>query len=96
MLALVLHGMQGTPYIYQGEELGMTNVKFQDLSEYQDIETTNMYYERLEAGYEESDVMRSLYAKSRDNARTPMKWDDGENAGFTKGAPWIKLNPNYP
>ena len=95
MLAAVLHGMQGTPYIYQGEELGMTNVKFADISDYRDVETTNMYYERIEAGYEQEDVMRSLYAKSRDNARTPMQWDAGENAGFTTGTPWIAVNPNY-
>ena len=73
MLAAVLHGMQGTPYIYQGEELGMTNVKFSDISKYRDVETTNIYYERIEAGYAKADVMRSIYAKSRDNARTPMQ-----------------------
>ena len=95
MLALVLHGMQGTPYVYQGEELGMTNVKFQDISCYEDIETVNMYHERLEAGYGKDDIMRSIYAKSRDNARTPMQWSSEENAGFTTGKPWIRMNPNY-
>ena len=95
MLAAVLHGMQGTPYIYQGEELGMTNVKFSDISKYRDVETTNMYYERIEAGYAKADVMRSIYAKSRDNARTPMQWSKEPNAGFTKGTPWIAVNPNY-
>lgn len=95
MLAAVLHGMQGTPYIYQGEELGMTNVVFPDISDYRDVETSNMYYERLEAGYEREDVMRSIYAKSRDNARTPMQWSGGKNAGFTTGTPWISVNPNY-
>lgn len=95
MLAAVLHGMQGTPYVYQGEELGMTNVKFQDISDYKDIETINLYNERLEHGYEESDIMRSIYAKSRDNARTPMQWSAEAHAGFTTGEPWIAVNPNY-
>ena len=95
MLATILHGMQGTPYVYQGEELGMTNVKFPDISSYEDIETLNMYRERLEAGYDKEDIMRSIYAKSRDNARTPMQWSGDENAGFTTGTPWIALNPNY-
>ena len=95
MLAAVLHGMQGTPYIYQGEELGMTNVRFPDISDYRDVETTNMYYARTAGGYTEDEVMRSIYAKSRDNARTPMQWDTEVNAGFTKGIPWIAVNPNY-
>lgn len=95
MLAAVLHGMQGTPYIYQGEELGMTNVKFSDVSEYRDIETLNMYQERLDAGYEKEEIMRSVYAKSRDNARTPMQWTAQKHAGFTAGTPWISVNPNY-
>ncbi len=94
MLAILLHGMQGTPYIYQGEELGMTNVQYA-IEEYRDIETLGMYRERLEQGFEKEAVMRSIHAKSRDNARTPMQWDDSENAGFTSGAPWIKINPNY-
>lgn len=95
MLAAVFHGMQGTPYVYQGEELGMTNVRFEDISEYQDIETLNMYRERIEKGYDKEDVMRSIYAKGRDNARTPMQWSDEANAGFTTGTPWIAVNPNY-
>ncbi len=95
MLSAVFHGMQGTPYIYQGEELGMTNVKFADISHYRDIETLNMYKERVEAGYDPEDVMKSIYAKSRDNARTPMQWSSRENAGFTAGTPWIEINPNY-
>ena len=95
MLATLLHGMQGTPYIYQGEELGMTNVQFEDISHYRDIETLNMYKERLEKGYEKEDIMASIYARSRDNARTPMQWDDTPNAGFTSGTPWIEVNPNY-
>ena len=94
MLAILLHGMQGTPYIYQGEELGMTNIRCQ-LEDYRDIETLNLYRERLEKGYEKAEIMDSIYAKSRDNARTPMQWNDGENAGFTDGEPWIRVNPNY-
>ena len=94
MFAILLHGMQGTPYIYQGEELGMTNVQY-GIEEYRDIETLNLYRERLEMGYTKEEVMRSIHAKSRDNARTPMQWNDGENAGFTDKTPWIKINPNY-
>ena len=94
MLAILLHGMQGTPYIYQGEELGMTNVQY-GIEEYRDIETLNLYKERLEAGYTKEDNMHSIYAKSRDNARTPMQWNDRENAGFTEGKPWLRVNPNY-
>lgn len=95
MLATVLHGMQGTPYIYQGEELGMTNVSFDSIEQYKDIETLNMYKERSEKGYEKESIMRSLHVKSRDNARTPMQWNGKKNAGFTTGTPWIEINPNY-
>lgn len=95
MLAAVLHGMQGTPYIYQGEELGMTNVKFKDISEYRDVETLNPYKERLAKGYTKEEVFQSIYAKGRDNARTPMQWSGQKNAGFTEGTPWIAVNPNY-
>lgn len=95
MLATMLHGMQGTPYIYQGEELGMMNVRFDDISHYEDIETLNLYRERVAKGYRPEDVMRSIYAKSRDNARTPMQWNAEKNAGFTEGMPWIEVNPNY-
>ncbi len=94
MLAILLHGMQGTPYIYQGEELGMTNVRY-EMEEYQDIETLNVYQERLKKGYAKEEIMCSIHAKSRDNARTPMQWDGGENAGFTAGIPWIRVNSNY-
>ena len=94
MLAILLHGMQGTPYIYQGEELGMTNVQY-DIEDYKDCEIINMYHERLEKGYSKDEIMKSIYAKGRDNARTPMQWDDSENAGFTTGTPWIKVNDNY-
>ncbi len=94
MLATVLYGMQGTPYIYQGEELGMTNASY-EIWDYRDIELLNLYKERLEKGYPEEEVMRSIHAKGRDNARTPMQWSDGPQAGFTSGEPWIKVNPNY-
>jgi glucan 1,6-alpha-glucosidase len=94
MLATVLHGMQGTPYIYQGEELGMTNVKF-TRKDYRDIETLNLYRERMEKGYEEADIMTSLHAKSRDNARTPMQWDNSQYGGFSDAEPWIPVNKNY-
>ena len=95
MLAVCLYLMQGTPYIYQGEELGMTNVAFPTIDDYRDIETLNMYSERTQAGYSEADILRSLHAKSRDNARTPMQWDATTNAGFTDGTPWLQVNPNY-
>ena len=94
MLAILLHGMQGTPYIYQGEELGKTNVQY-DIEDYKDCEIINMYHERLEKGYSKDEIMKSIYAKGRDNARTPMQWDDSANAGFTTGIPWIKVNDNY-
>ncbi|MEW4427898.1 alpha-glucosidase [Paenibacillus pabuli] len=94
MLATLLHGMQGTPYIYQGEELGMTNVQYA-IEDYRDIELLNLYKERMGKGYAESSVMESIFAKGRDNARTPMQWDSSDNAGFTSGEPWIKVNPNY-
>ncbi len=96
MLATFLHTLQGTPYVYQGEEIGMTNVKFESISDYRDIETLNMYKEYVEErGIESRVVLPMIHAKSRDNARTPVQWDAGENAGFTSGIPWIKVNPNY-
>lgn len=95
MLGTFLHMMQGTPYIYQGEELGMTNVKF-EIDEYNDLEILNMYREKvIEGGADHNTVMESIYIKGRDNARTPMQWDDSKHAGFTTGTPWLKLNPNY-
>ncbi|PWJ50482.1 alpha,alpha-phosphotrehalase [Faecalicatena contorta] len=94
MLAMVLHGMQGTPYIYQGEEIGMTNVEF-PLEDYKDVETINMVQEKLAAGWSMEKIMKGIYAKGRDNARTPMQWSAKEYAGFTNGTPWIKVNPNY-
>ena len=96
MLATCLHMMQGTPYVYQGEELGMTNVPFRTLEDFRDIESINAYHELVGQGVFDSDtMMRYLRYKSRDNARTPMQWDDSENAGFTEGTPWIMVNPNY-
>ena len=94
MLATLLHGMQGTPYIYQGEELGMTNVCY-DIQDYRDIETINLYHERLEKGYKEEEIMHSIHVKSRDNARTPMQWSANDYAGFSTTEPWISINPNY-
>ena len=96
MLATFLHTLQGTPYIYQGEEIGMTNVKFDSIEEYKDIETLNMYKEKVKENNEdESKVMESIYVKGRDNARTPVQWNASEHAGFTTGTPWIAVNPNY-
>ena len=94
MLATMLHGMQGTPYIFQGEELGMTNCPMK-IEEYADIEIHNLYKERMALGYEEADVMNSIHKRGRDNARTPMQWTAGENAGFTTGKPWLPVNPNH-
>ena len=93
MLATMLHGMQGTPYIYQGEELGMTNTKL-SLGQYRDIEIHNIYQERIGLGYRHEDVMNSIWARGRDNARTPMQWNGGWHAGFTTGTPWMAINGN--
>ena len=96
LLATFTHMLQGTPYIYQGEEIGMTNVAFESIEDYRDIETLNLHRELVEGrGLAPQTVLTILHAKSRDNARTPMQWDDGEQAGFTSGIPWIKVNPNY-
>lgn len=95
MFAILLHFMKGTPYIYQGEEIGMTNYPVTDISEVQDIESINMYSERIANGYKKKDVLESINAKGRDNSRTPMQWDDSEQAGFTTGQPWLHVNPNY-
>ncbi|WP_347552758.1 alpha-glucosidase [Pseudalkalibacillus hwajinpoensis] len=96
MLATFLHTLQGTPYVYQGEELGMTNVHFDSIEEYKDIETLNMYHEKVDQDKEDpAKVMQAIYKKGRDNARTPMQWDNTSHAGFTTGNPWIKVNPNY-
>ena len=94
MLATMLHGMQGTPYIFQGEELGMTNIKL-ELSEYVDVEIHNLYRDRTAEGYSHEAIMESIWKRGRDNARTPMQWTAGENAGFTTGKPWLTVNPNH-
>ena len=94
MLASLLFGLQGTPYIYQGQELGMTNVSY-PLEEYRDIETLGMHRKYKALGWPEEKILRSIHARSRDNARTPMQWSGAENAGFTTGTPWLKVNPNY-
>ncbi len=96
MLATFIHMLQGTPYVYQGEEIGMTNVAFESIEDYRDIQTLNLYREMVEEkGMAPEELMPIVHAKSRDNARTPMQWDAGANAGFTAGVPWIKVNPNY-
>lgn len=95
MLATMLHMQKGTPYIYQGEEIGMTNIRFDSIDDYNDIESLNMYKERLSQGYSLEEIMESIYAKGRDNARTPMQWSKENNAGFTTGTPWLKVNKNY-
>ncbi len=95
MLATFIHTLEGTPYIYQGEEIGMTNVAFDSIDEYRDVETLNYYEEKMMQGVPEEEIMRAIHKKSRDNARTPMQWDETENAGFTTGSPWLKVNSNY-
>lgn len=96
MLATCLHMMQGSPYIYQGEELGMTNYPFQSPKDFRDIESINAYEEWCGQGHvSHEDFWPCIIARSRDNARTPVQWDDTENAGFTTGTPWIAVNPNY-
>ena len=96
MLATCLHMMKGTPYIYQGEELGMTNAYFDRIEQYRDIESIRAFEEyTMNHIMSEDEMLRCLKAVSRDNARTPMQWDDGSNGGFTEGIPWIELNPNY-
>ena len=95
MFAIILHLMHGTPYIYNGEEIGMTNCPVKDISEVEDIESINMYNERLTEGYDKEDLLHSINVKGRDNARTPIQWNANKNAGFTTGKPWLHVNPNY-
>lgn len=97
MLAICLHMMQGTPYIYQGEEFGMTNVPFNSLDDYRDIETFNSYKQlvEIEKSVSHEDMLRYMRKSSRDNARTPMQWNKEKNAGFSEHIPWIMMNPNY-
>lgn len=95
MLATLLHGMQGTPYIYQGEELGMTNIRLASIDDYKDIESINMYNDRKANGDSDKDIMESIYKSGRDNARTPMQWSSEQYGGFSKVQPWIAVNENY-
>ncbi|MDE7056383.1 MAG: glucohydrolase, partial [Lactobacillus sp.] len=95
MFAIILHLMHGTPYIYNGEEIGMTNYPVKSIDEVSDIESINMYNERLKAGYEPQSLIHAINVKGRDNARTPIQWNNTKNAGFTTGTPWLHVNPNY-
>jgi len=95
LLATLALTVPGTPFLYQGDELGMTNVLFQSLDEYRDIEMKSFYQERLDAGMSPSEALNLLRPGSRDNSRTPMQWDSSPNAGFSTGTPWIGVNPNY-
>lgn len=95
MLATTLHFLKGTPYIYQGEEIGMTNVRFNSIDDYRDIESLNFYHERIAADISHNQLMEGIYANGRDNARTPMQWDNSEYGGFSHHQPWLKVNPNY-
>ena len=95
MLGTAIHLMRGTPYIYQGEEIGMTNPKFESIDDYRDVESINAYNELKNKGCCEKEILNILKEKSRDNSRTPVQWDESENSGFTKGIPWIDLSKNY-
>lgn len=94
MLAILLHLMKGTPYIYQGEEIGMTNLAINHISEVQDIESYRLYHEKLAQGWTEEQIIEAINTKGRDNARTPMQWADSAKGGFTTGTPWMKVNSN--
>lgn len=96
MLMVLFYGFRGTPFVYQGDEIGMTNYPFQSIEEFKDIESLNYYRESIAKKMKPEGVLRSLKAKGRDNARTPMQWDDTANSGFSTGKPWLKVNPNYP
>jgi oligo-1,6-glucosidase len=95
LLGTVLHLQRGTPYVYQGQELGMTNVPFASIEDFRDIESLNHYRQAVADGEDPDRLLAALRAISRDNARTPMQWDDGPHAGFTSGTPWLPVNPNY-
>ncbi|AHM64124.1 oligo-1,6-glucosidase [Paenibacillus polymyxa] len=95
MLATFTHMLEGTPYIYQGEEIGMTNIAFPSIDDYRDVETLNYYEQQRKIGEPEEQIMAAIWRKSRDNARTPMQWNAGPAAGFTDGEPWMKINDNY-
>jgi len=94
-LALIYFMQKGTPFIYQGQEIGMTNVKFEDIQDYNDIKTINIYKEKIKKGIPKEEALKYVWETSRDNSRTPMQWDTTENAGFSKEKPWMKVNPNY-
>ncbi|KOR26751.1 alpha-glucosidase [Clostridium sp. L74] len=94
-LALMYFMQKGTPFIYQGQEIGMTNVKFEDIEDYNDIKTINIYKEKIKKGMSNEEALEYVWKTSRDNSRTPMQWDVTENAGFSKEKPWLKVNPNY-
>ncbi len=95
MLAAVFMLQRGIPFIYQGQEIGMKNVKFAQIDEYQDLATHGLYEEALKAGYSKEEVMEVVWRRSRDNSRTPMQWSVAKNAGFSEAEPWLKVNPNY-
>jgi len=95
MLATFLLTLEGTPFIYQGEEIGMTNPKFQSIEDYRDIETLNYYQQAVESDIPLDTIMEAIWNKSRDNSRLPMQWDDSHAAGFTTGTPWVQVNSNY-
>ncbi|WP_252216816.1 alpha-glucosidase [Clostridium sp. VAP41] len=94
-LGLMYFMQQGTPFIYQGQELGMTNVKFENINKYDDIKSINIFNERVECGVSKEEALKEIWAISRDNSRTPMQWNDSENAGFSNNKPWIDVNSNY-
>ena len=95
MLGLFVHCLRGTPYIYQGEEIGMTNAGYTEIAQYDDVESRNYYQILLDRGVSKEDALRVLGQRSRDNGRTPMQWDGGKNAGFTDGTPWLQPPANY-
>ncbi|CUN68342.1 alpha-glucosidase [Turicibacter bilis] len=94
-LGMMYFMMKGTPFIYQGQEIGMTNVQFDKVEDYQDVQSTGLYYSKLEQGMSHEDIMEIIWATARGNSRTPMQWNDGVNSGFTTGTPWLAVNPNY-
>jgi len=94
-LALMYFMMQGTPFIYQGQEIGMTNVKFEKIEHYNCVETRNMYVNKMAQGKSHDEMMEVIWARSRDNSRTPVQWEQTKNAGFTTGTPWLGINDNY-
>lgn len=96
LLATTLHGLQGTPYVYQGEEIGMPNPRWKSIEEFRDIESLNMYRILCEQGTSPEQALAILQERSRDNARTPMQWENSPNAGFTTGTPWLKVDERYP